>query len=171
MNDRTRTVRARLLVLVLAAATVPVAPALAEPSAATVERFFSILEARDRDALVRLLDEDVTTVLPYTASGDTAPEAARTFEGRAATMGYFEGAMKRIEIIRFEKTRITPAQDGHTVFTETRGDMRLANGRRYENLYVWRFEVEDGRIANITEYFNPVTAALAFGRPLGPEAD
>jgi ketosteroid isomerase-like protein len=158
-----------LLATVLAAATLDIARA-ASPEK-VVSDFFDALEARDPANVQTLLADDVTNVLPYTASGDTQPAALRRFEGRSAVMTYFEGAMERIRTIAFEDTAIAPTADGNTVFVETRGDMVLADGRAYRNLYVWVFETEDGQITAIREYFNPVTAALAFGRPLGPQTD
>lgn len=171
MQHPHRLVRALLLLLALSAAALPAAPALAEPPLATAERFFSILGARDRDALFRLLDGDVTTVLPFMMSGDTASAAARAFDGRAETMGCFGNALARIGTARFEDTRLVAGEDGRTVFAEARGAMRLADGSESRNRYVRRLEIEDGRIAGITAYFNPVTAAGAFGRPLGRQAD
>ncbi len=44
--------------------------------------------------------------------------------------------------------------------------MKMANGRPYENRYVFRFDVENGKIRRIREYLNPVTSAVAFGLPL-----
>jgi len=160
---------ALILATVLAAA--PVSTASAASAEKVVSDFFDALEARDLAAVQVLLAEDVTNTLPYTASGDTKPDVMRRFEGRLEVMAYFEGAMERITTLAFEDTTITPAANGRTVFVETRGDMVLADGRPYRNLYVWAFETVDGRIAAIREYFNPVTAALAFGRPLGPGLD
>ena len=55
--------------------------------------------------------------------------------------------------------------DGTAAFAEAAGDMRCATGRPYKNRYVFRFDVEGGRIRRIREYVNPLTSAVAFGRP------
>ena len=144
-----------------------IAPAQANSARDVVERFFTVLEARDVPALADMLTEDVTNTLPYVATGDTAAAAMRRFEGRAAVLGYFSGAASRIAEVAFRDTEIALGDDGRTVFVENHGDMVLPDGRPYRNRYVWRFEVENGRIASIREYFNPVTAAAAFGRPVG----
>ena len=48
--------------------------------------------------------------------------------------------------------------------------MKMANGRPYANRYVFRFDVEGGKIKRIREYANPITAAIAFGIPLPRQA-
>lgn len=35
------------------------------------------------------------------------------------------------------------------------------------NVYVFRFEIQDGRIHRVDEYANPVTYALLAGLPIG----
>ena len=159
----------RLLTVVLAP-TVLVLSLIASAQATgprdVVERFFDTLEARDLAALADLFTEDVTNTLPYVATGDTSPAAMRRFEGQAAVLAYFSGAAERIAQIAFRETEIALGGDGRTVFVENRGDMVLPDGRPYRNRYVWRFEVEDGRIAGIREYFNPVTAAAASYLPM-----
>jgi ketosteroid isomerase-like protein len=44
--------------------------------------------------------------------------------------------------------------------------MEMSNGRPYKNRYIFRFDVENGKIKRIREYCNPVTGALAFGLSL-----
>jgi len=68
---------ALILATVLAAA--PVATASAASAEKVVSDFFDALEARDLAAVQVLLAEDVTNTLPYTASGDTKPDAMRRF--------------------------------------------------------------------------------------------
>jgi len=157
-----------IAIVVAAGGLADATPAQAEPPAAVAARFFTALEARDPAALRALLAPEATNVLPYTASGDTAPAAMRRFEGRGQVMGYFTGALERIAEVRFTDSETVVGSDGVSVVVENRGDMVLADGRAYRNHYVWRLRVEDGRITAIREFFNPVTAALAFGRPLGP---
>lgn len=158
--------------LVLGALQPHPAPA-AEPAAAAlpapVQRFFAALEARDLGMLEAALAERAVTVLPMNASGSTAADETRRFEGRAATLRYYGGAMQAIGAARFLDAEATVGDGGRTVVVENRGEMRLASGETYRNLCVWRFDVDDGRVVAIREYFNPVAAAIAFRRPLGPQ--
>ena len=156
----------------IAFASIAVVLSVAVPAQATsagdvVNRFFAALEARDIQALADMFTEDITNTLPYVATGDTSPAAMRRFEGRRAVLAYFNGAAERIAQVAFRDAEITFGGDGRTVFVENHGDMVLPDGRPYRNRYVWRFEIENGQITGIREYFNPVTAAAAFNRPVG----
>lgn len=48
----------------------------------------------------------------------------------------------------------TIASKGSFVMVETHSGGCLADGRPYENLYAWAFEVRDGKIFTIREYFD-----------------
>ncbi len=133
------------------------------------QAFFAAMENESLEQIEALLDDDVVNTLPFAASGATTEDAFRIFTGRAEVMGYFAGALGRIPEVAFTDPEITVSADGTTAFVETRGAMVLADGRDYANLYVWRIDFTEGRISAITEYLNPVTAALAFNVPLGPQ--
>lgn len=144
--------------------------AKAEPSTgARAAAFLAALERNEPQELAGFFAPDVVTTLPFAASGETDPGAYRVFNGRAQTVAYFGGAAERIPEVAFVDVEITVSEDGATAFIETRGAMRLADGAPYRNLYVWRLDFEGEAIVGITEYLNPVTAALAFGRPIGPQ--
>ena len=44
--------------------------------------------------------------------------------------------------------------------------MPMVNGRPYNNRYVFRSGLRDGKTQRIREYCNPVTSAMSFGIPL-----
>lgn len=131
--------------------------------------FFTALESGQLSKIDALMADEVVNTIPFHASGATTEDVFRIFEGREQVMAYFAGAQQFIPEVAFVDPQITISASGETAFVETRGDMQLADGRAYENLYVWRLDFEDGQIIGIVEYLNPVTAALAFGRPLGPQ--
>ena len=162
--------RKLLSTIALVGATTTTVWADADTTLESTEAFFGALEQGDFEALAALMSNDIVNTLPYAASGSTAPDAFRVFTGKQQVLAYFESAGQFIPSVSFVETDITLSNDGDTAFVETRGEMVLADGRPYRNLYVWRLDFEDGQISEITEYFNPVTAAIAFGRPLGPEA-
>lgn len=134
-----------------------------------VRRFIEALEARSADLVAPMLHEDVLLVQPMTFSGRAEPEFV--MDGRAAVLGYLQTVLTNFSQIRFVEPLYTTSADGSRVFVETRGDFRTAQGDLpYTNVYVFRFDVEDGQIIFINEYANPVPASAALGIPLGPSA-
>ncbi|MEO0697804.1 MAG: nuclear transport factor 2 family protein [Pseudomonadota bacterium] len=133
------------------------------------QAFFAALESGELGQIEALMAEDVVNTIPFDASGATTEDVFRIFDGREQVMAYFAQAQQFIPEVAFVDPQITISASGDTAFVETRGNMQLADGRAYENLYVWRLDFENDQIVEITEYFNPVTAAIAFGRPLGPQ--
>ena len=153
----------------LALAVPTLALAGADTTLERTEALFAALESGNLETIEGMMTEEVVTTIPYSATGVTTEDAFRVFDGRPAVMAYFAGAIEFIPEVTFVTPVITVSEDGNTAFVETRGDMRLADGRPYANIYVWRLDYSEGRIAAITEYFNPVTAAIAFNRPIGPQ--
>ena len=166
------TTAAALAALVTAIAMAMTTPTLARaetPAQQTIEAFFAALEAKDFGALGTLMSDDVVTILPMTQSGETGRDAMRVFEGKQMTLGYFGQAGQAIGTVAFTDTVITLNADETRAVIENRGNMVLADGRDYRNLYIWALELDDGTITGIREYTNPITAAFAFGFAL-PEA-
>ncbi len=71
-----------------------------------------------------------------------------------------------IEVLQYAELEFTQGVDRNVAFAEGLGVMTMANGNPYLNRYVFRFDVEGGKIKRIREYLNPITSALAFGVPL-----
>lgn len=162
----------RLIVsaIVLAMAIPTIAMADAKSTLVQTQAFFAALENRNLKEVESLMDEGIVNTIPFVPSGKTTKDAFRIYDGRDQVMAYVAGALERIPELAFVEPDITLSADGETAFVEARGNMVLADGRPYQNLYVWRIDYEDGKIMAITEYFNPVTAAIAFNRPIGPQA-
>jgi ketosteroid isomerase-like protein len=133
---------------------------------AVVHRFVEVAQREDAAALAALMAEDVSIALPMSATGD--PADARRFEGREATMAYFQRNFDALERIAFSALEVSVVEGGAAAFVEAAGDFVTADGRPYRNVYVFRVDVEDGRIADIVEYVNPVPFAVTFGGQLGP---
>ena len=66
----------------------------------------------------------------------------------------------------YEREQRHPWGNRNVVFAEAMGDMEMASGKPYRNMYVFRFDLEGNKIKKLIEYRNPVTAAIAFDRPL-----
>ena len=138
-------------------------------SEALVRRRLKAVAAKDFAALGALYPDDVVLEIPMHESGRTEPGSYRVVEGKAAVLAQFEMGAKKFDRMGFVDPDITVSGDGAVVFLEARGDMAAADGTTYCNRYVFRFDVRDGLICRIREYANPVTAALAMGRPIGPQ--
>lgn len=142
-------------------------PVLQDSESATlVQRFIEALEDRNADLVAQFLHEDVTLVQPMTFSGRPEPEFV--MEGQTEVLGYLQTVLVNFAQIRFVEPLYTTSDDGSRVFVETRGDLRTAQGDLpYNNVYIFRFDIEDGHIIFINEYANPVPASAVLGIPLG----
>jgi len=70
------------------------------------------------------------------------------------------------EIRPFKDMELTVNPDGSRLFLEKRGHLIMTSGKHYKNRYVMRFDFEEGRIRHVREYYNPITSAFAFDRPI-----
>ena len=151
---------AGLMAFDLAAAPL-VSAADAKPSQAIVSEFVQALGAKDIAKVRAMLAPDATVMLPF-GSGEGTTAKSRTFEGVEQAMGYFGSADQRLATVGFADVEISLAGDDR-VFVEATGDMTLPDGRAYRNRYVIRFDIADGRITEVREYFDPLVAGAAFG--------
>jgi len=129
-----------------------------DPTDATIH-LLDLLEAGDR-GIVDLLDEDVTWVAPMTATGD--PDDIEPVQGKAAVLAHLASLTDMIGSAHFIDRRVTAAADGTTAFVQTQGDFATRSGRPYRNVYMFRFDWRDGRLAAWEEYANPITILRAF---------
>lgn len=146
------------LALSAAVATMTVAEA-GERSAASVARvdaFFAALAAEDKDAALAQLTTNATLHAPYNPNGDATDTGIRSFPAAL----YVAGAMATYDNLIFEDRKYSVADNSATVWIEAEGRLRVAKtGKPYENRYVFKMELADGKIASITEYTNVVTLA------------
>jgi ketosteroid isomerase-like protein len=126
------------------------------------------LQAKDKNAILSIITDDFVLEVPCNVSGTN--DFSDSWRGIKAASAGWDSAFERIEVLQYRDLEFTGAEGGTVAFAEGRGVMRMANGRPYENRYVFRFDVEGGKLKRIREYANPVTAAVAFGMAL-PEVD
>lgn len=122
-------------------------------------RFLNLLERGNEAGLAVILDDQVVWSTPMTSDGaeDGGPARGReAFGSRLASIG---GLMRSAKFI---DRRITASADNATTFVQTRGDFVTADGRPYQNVYVFRFDWRDGRIVSWEEYANPITILRTF---------
>ena len=94
------------------------------------------------------------------SSGHTEDgEPARGRQAFGSRLGSISGLMKSAKFI---DRRVTVSADGATTFVQTNGDFITADGRPYQNVYVFRFDWRDDKIVTWEEYANPMTIIRTF---------
>lgn len=136
-----------------------------ERSAADLGQAYLVaLQAKDKDAILRLLAEDFVLEVPCNLSGTN--DLSDSWSGLEAADANYEITFRKIEVLKYVDIEFTQGDDRSVAFAEGLGVMKMANGNPYRNRYVFRFDVSGGKIKRIREYLNPITSALAFGLPL-----
>jgi len=131
------------------------------PAEELARAYLVALQAHDKAAILSMLADDFVLQVPLNVSGTN--DLSDSWHGLAAAAANFDVAFREIEISTLTDIEITPAKDETVAFAEARGRMRMANGRPYENTYIFRFDIAGGKIKRVREYASPVTAAIAFG--------
>jgi ketosteroid isomerase-like protein len=136
----------------------------ADSAESAARTYLVALQNKDKDGILSILTDDFVFEVPFNDSGTN--DLGNTRRGITEAMGVFERAFREIETMTLEDLAINAIASGTIVFAEAVGNMTMANGRPYKNRYIYRFDLRDGKISRMREYRNPVTAAIAFGRPL-----
>jgi ketosteroid isomerase-like protein len=126
--------------------------------------YFTALEQKDLGGLLAILTEDAVLEMPFDVAGTNKPRDL--WQGSDGAAAHYGQAFTDVASITFTEVAISPTTDPNVVFAEALGDMAMVNGRPYNNRYVFRFDLHDGKIRRIREYGNPVTSAISFGLPL-----
>jgi ketosteroid isomerase-like protein len=130
---------------------------------ALASRYLVALQAKDKAGILSLLANGCELIAPCNVSGTNDLSDSWSSESLATN---YDNAFSKIAIIHYVDLEITPSRDGKVAFAEGLGQMMMANGRPYNNRYIFRFDVADGKITRIKEYLNPITSAIAMGFPL-----
>lgn len=132
-----------------------------------VKRWLKAIAAKDAAALRDAACDEVIYEIMLSESGLTRDDSHRRFVGADAVIAFWEGTFgSGITGVGFDDVELSITGDGGRLFIEQRGDLVMADGKPYRNRYVFRFDIRDGKISHIREYFNPVTAAYAFARTI-----
>jgi len=137
---------------------------MANQAAELAEAYLVALQAKDKEAILSIVTDDFELEVPLNVSGTN--DLSDSWRGLKAASAGWDDAFRRTEVLRYTDIEIVAGEGANVAFAEGRGVMKMANGRPYPNRYVFRFDVENGKIRRIREYANPVTAAIAFGLPL-----
>jgi ketosteroid isomerase-like protein len=124
----------------------------------TVRTLFEHLSARDFDAVVALLDDDVEFDLAY--APEVLPMPVRGRRAMHDLLTNVIGAM--FDPFRIEITEVYAGCDNDVLVAEYRSEATVKhNGRDYLNRYVGIFRFRDGQIAFWREYHNAEEATRA----------
>ena len=115
-----------------------------------VLHFFEVLSAGDLEAVRHLLHEQAEWI-PQIRD----VPGAGVHRGRKGIVDDFLRPIRALFKPGDPKVIVdTLASKGNLVIAEARGAGHTADGRRYDNLYAWAFELQDGKVRIIREYFD-----------------
>lgn len=122
------------------------------------QQFITAFEGRDPAGVLATLHPAATLTIRLHIDG--SPRPWYVFEGAEHIRGYIESVAAKFDRVAFLDQVWTVGADGGAVFVEARGDITSAAEKLdYRNVYVFKFELEDGKVARVVEYANPVTYA------------
>lgn len=123
----------------------------------TVDNFFVALETYNFDLLNEVFAENGRQLNPYVPEG-----FPKSFDGRAAIHKQYSSLPDRFASMKYPRT-IYATEDPNFFFVKFRGEIIIKAGGSYENDYIGTFRLENGKVVEYTEYFNPIVMAKAFG--------
>ncbi len=85
--------------------------------------------------------------------------------GKAAIHNQYKDLPQNFSSMQFHRG-LHPTEDPNKVIVEYSGDIELAAGGRYDNVYAAIVETQDGKVRRFTEYFDPTVLTEAFGLDL-----
>jgi ketosteroid isomerase-like protein len=130
---------------------------------AQTKAFLAALERKDLRTVAAMTDDRATLTVSLSFSG--AQEPAGRFVGKEQVLGYVRSVFTNMAIVDFTDERVTVTGDGRTSFVQANGRFTAADGRPYDNVYVFRYDWQNGRVVGTEEYANPVTFCTTFGHP------
>jgi uncharacterized protein len=117
------------------------------------------LISTDMEAWSNLLAEDAIMEIPYAA----AIGAPSRLVGKSAISGYVQAGISQMSNLTFTNIRKYPTSDPDVLWAEYHGEASIAaTGRQYQQDYVTRMEIKDGKIVHLRDYFNTAAVIYAF---------
>jgi uncharacterized protein len=122
-----------------------------------VDNFFVALETQNFELLKEVFAENGRQLNPYVPEG-----FPKSFDGRDAIYKQYSSLPQNFGQMKFPRT-IYATEDPNFFFVKYKGDIEIKAGGKYENDYISTFKLENGKVVEYTEYFNPIVMAKAFG--------
>lgn len=129
---------------------------LAEQNRLVVERFFHTMETQDFEVIKEIFALEGKQLMPYAPKGYQS-----SVNGLDAVYKQFSELPSRFAYFRYPRHLYT-TDDPNLIFAKFTGEIGLHDGSVYANDYVGTFKMENGKILEYAEYFNPFIMAKAF---------
>ena len=121
-----------------------------------IERIFDAnlaLMATNTEAWAELLAEDVIVDFPYAPSLGWPGR----LHGRAAAYNHIKTSIPNMQNLTFSNVRKYQTTDPNVLWAELHGSaFAPSTGQRYEQDYVVKVVVKDGKVSHYSEYWNPI---------------
>jgi uncharacterized protein len=118
------------------------------------------LISKNVEAWSNLLAEDAIMEISYAA----AIGAPSRLTGKSAIYNHVQAGISQMSNLTFTNVRKYPTADPNVLWAEYHGEASIsATGRQYQQDYVTRMEIKDGKIVHLCDYFNPAAVMYAFG--------
>ncbi|KCZ58412.1 nuclear transport factor 2 family protein [Hyphomonas chukchiensis] len=121
---------------------------------------------KDKASKLAVISDDMVLEIPFNESGKTEEGSFRRYTGKSEIVSFIDTAFAAEKSVRLVSAEYIVSADGQTVFVEARGEVEMTSGKLYKNRYVLRFDIDNGKIKCLREFYNPITSAVAFGRPI-----
>ena len=132
------------------------APTVGPDPVEVVRQYLNCISDLDVDGAVAVVADDIVIEMPFANEGGT-----RLVQGEAAH-SFLRLLPKLFTQMRFYDVVIHGLTATGYVVAEFKSDGITRRGGLYPNRYVALFEVRDGKIATLREYFDPNVLTTAF---------
>ncbi len=122
-----------------------------------VRTFFDAGNRGDLESCLRLMADDVT----WTNIGST--KYSGTFVGKEALVADLLGPLFDQLATGIASTLEGVIAESDLVVVQSRGRAETKDGRPYNNTYCHVFRINDGKISEVTEYFDTALTSSVFG--------
>lgn len=120
--------------------------------------FFAAFEGRDAAGVEAVLAPTANITIPLSIEG--TPEPWYVFDGKDHVMGYVQSVVAKFDHLAFLDKVYTVSEDAKSVFLQANGNiLSTAEKLVYRNVYIFKVEVDNGKIVKVWEYANPVAYA------------
>jgi uncharacterized protein len=127
-----------------------------------IEEFFTRLESMNIEHWLELWDDNGVQEMPYAPEG--FPEK---LEGKAAIRQQYSSLPKNYDSMQFVDRFVHETSDPAVFIVEYNGIINIkATDKPYNNVYCGVFMVQNNKLVQFKEYFNPMILQAAFGENL-----
>ena len=121
-----------------------------------IDRFYVAVETQKFEVIREIFAENGRQLIPYAPDG-----FPKDLEGSEAVYKQFSGLTAFFGQMKFPR-QIFATEDPDFFFVKFKGIIEIKAGGSYENDYLGTFKLNEGKIIEYAEYFNPIVMAKAF---------